>query len=220
MKKLFPFLLLLISLISCQKKHQDVIEIYLTKERIPNNFGITLEEVSQKHFEEQIDSNDYKELYKIYDKGITYDTINKSIIYLGDFSFSLSDLENVPIITNDEIQGFDFKNSQILLKDTAIKKLSDLNNFHQFVILANNKPILNGYFENHFSSRLINTYFIVYYRNVENIPNFKVTESFNPLYLFQGTGQKGWEYPDFQTTNPEFYQAFQTRNKENKLFGE
>src|SRR5690606_13013144 len=116
------------------------------KERIPNNFGITLEEVSQKHFEEQIDSNDYKELYKIYDKGITYDTINKSIIYLGDFSFSLSDLENVPIITNDEIQGFDFKNSQILLKDTAIKKLSDLNNFHQFVILANNKPILNGYF--------------------------------------------------------------------------
>lgn len=220
MKKLFPYFIFLLILSSCQKKNQDVIEIYLTKERIPNKDGITLEQVNKKYFEEQIDSIDYKQLYKIYDKGITYDTINKNIIYLGDFNFSISDLEEIPIITNNEIQGFDFKKSQILLKDSAIKKLSDLSNFHQFVILVNKKPILNGYFENHFSSRLISTYFIVYYRNIQNIPKFKITKNYNSLYLFQGTGQKGWEYPEFQTTNPEFYQTFQTRNQENNLLEE
>lgn len=40
------------------------------------------------------------------------------------------------------------------------------------------------------------------------------------LYLYFDFRNRSVEIPDFQTTNPEFYQAFQTRNKENKLFEE
>ncbi len=50
MNKVFIYLLFLIVMSSCQKKHQDVIEIYLTKERIPNKDGITLEQVNKKYF--------------------------------------------------------------------------------------------------------------------------------------------------------------------------
>src|SRR5690606_23732456 len=119
MKKLFPFLLLFV-LYSCQKRQQDVIEIYLTKERIPNKAGIsiqeywTLKKMEQKELEFHPDKFEF----------MTVDTIHNQLIELGAFNFQIADLEQFPFITNEEILGFDDERAELFFKNQVIAKFS------------------------------------------------------------------------------------------------
>lgn len=122
MKKLFPFLLLLISLISCQKKHQDVIEIYLTKERIPNKVGIPIQEYWTLNKMEQKELEFHPDKFEF----MTVDTIQDQLIELGAFNFEIADLEQSPFITNEEILGFDNERAELFFKNQVIAKFSKL----------------------------------------------------------------------------------------------
>jgi hypothetical protein len=211
MKKLFPFLLLLISLISCQKKHQDVIEIYLTKERIPHKVGVPFEEIPKYV---NIDLTD--PVFGRYDHFfVSYDTISKDFVFLGEFDIRRENLKEEPFITNDEILGFDFEKSNVVVSGNSYYKFSDkrIGNLNQFVICINKKPVINGYFLSGMSSAYIDWYAMYYLPYSE-----KYKDDVIDLYLYFDFRNRSIEIPDFQTTNPEFHQAFQTRNQENNLF--
>src|SRR5690606_18094592 len=120
MKKLFPFLLLFV-LYSCQKKHQDVIEIYLTKERIPHKVGVPFEEIPK-----YVDIDLTDPVFGRYDHFfVSYDTISKDFVFLGEFDIRRENLEEEPFITNDEILGFDFEKSNVIVSGNSYYKFSD-----------------------------------------------------------------------------------------------
>ncbi len=211
MKKLFPYLLFLLVFTSCQKKSQDVIEIYLTKERIPHKVGVPFDEMPKYIDVDLIDG-----VFGRYDNYfISYDTIKKDFIFLGDFEVKKEDLEEKPFITNDEILGFDFKKSNVVVSGNSYYKFSDkrIGNLAQFVICINKEPVINGYFLSEMSSVYFDWYAMYYLPYSE-----KYKDDVIDLYLYFDFRNRSIEIPNFQATNPEFYQAFQNRNKENKLF--
>jgi len=212
-EKAISFLLLLMLLYSCQKKHQNVIEIYLTKERIPHKVGVPFDEMP-KYID--VDLTDW--VFGRYDNYfVSYDTIKKDFIFLGDFEVKKEDLEEEPFITNDEILGFDFEKSNVVVSGKSYYKFSDkrIENLAQFMICINKEPVINGYFLSGMSSAYFDWYAMYYLPYSE-----KYKDDVIDLYLYFDLRNRSVEIPDFQTTNPEFYQAFQTRNKENKLFEE
>lgn len=211
MKKLFPYFIFLLILSSCQQKNQDVIEIYLTKERIPHKEGVPFDEMPK-----YIDIDLTDGFFGRYDDYfVSYDTIKKDFIFLGDFEVKKEDLEEKPFITNDEILGFDFEKSNVVVSGNSYYKFSDkrIGNLAQFVICINKEPVINGYFLSGMSSAYFEWYAMYYLPYSE-----KYKDDVIDLYLYFDLRNRSVEIPDFQTTNPEFYQAFQTRNKENKLF--
>lgn len=211
MKHLFPYLLLLFVLNSCQKKNQDIIEIYLTKERIPHKVGVPFEEIP-KYVD--IDLTDFG--FGRYDNYfVSYDTIKKDFIYLGEFELKKEDLEDEPFITNDEILGFDFEKSNVIVSGSSYYKFSDkrIRNLSQFVICINKEPVINGYFLSGMSSVYFDWYAMYYLPFSE-----KYKDDVIDLYLYFDIRNRSIEIPNFKITNPKFYQAFQIRNKENKLF--
>lgn len=210
MKKLFPFLLLLISLISCQKKHQDVIEIYLTKERIPNKVGIPIQEYLILNKMEQKELEFHPDKFEF----MTVDTIQNQLIELGAFNFEITDLEHFPFITNEEILGFDDERAELFFKNQVIAKFSKLEYNSQFVLFINKKPIINGYLQTGFSSRRFNETYIGLYTK----PNKEKEPDTFSIILLYGDIESKASVPDFKILNPEFDQAFQTRNQENNLF--
>src|SRR5690554_2038147 len=204
MKKLFPYLLLLLVLNSCQKKNQDVIEIYLTKERIPNNIGIPIQEYFRINNNDSSGINQFSEKYEF----MTVDKSSQQLIDLGNFNFELNDLEQHPFITNDEILGFDNESAELFLKKEVVDKFSKLKYTTQFVLFINKKPIINGYLETGFSSRRFNDTYTGFYITPDKK---RKSDSFSLILLYGDIESKA-TIPDFKSLNPDFYQVFQTRN--------
>ena len=210
MNKVFIYLLFLIVMSSCQKKSQDIIEIYLTKERIPHKVGVPFDEMSK-----YVDVDLTEGFFGRYDYFfVSYDTINKKPIYLGEFEVKKEDLEEEPFITNDEILGFDFEKSELVINNKATNRISkEIKELQQFVVCVNNKPQIKGYFQNVMSSKIFETFNLFYFKSQDELKD----ENYH-LILHSGVAKNEFIIPDFQTTNPEFYNAFQTRNQENNLF--
>jgi len=212
MKKLFPYLIFLLILSSCQKKNQDVIEIYLTKERIPHKIGIPFHEMS-KYIDIDITDNGFGRYDNFF---VSYDTIGKDFIFLGEFDIKRENLEEEPFITNDEIIGFDFEKSNLILSGKSYEKFSsEIPPLSQFIVCINNKPTIGGYLLSPMSSAYLENYAIYYFNYTKEYKKDTIE-----LSLFLGKKFEGVEIPEFKTSNPEFYQVFQTRNKENNIFEE
>ena len=195
---------------SCQKTNQDVIEIYLTKERIPHKVGVPFKEMPK-----YVDIDLTDPVFGRYDYFfVSYDTIKKDFIYLGEFELKKEDLEDEPFITNDEILGFDFEKSNLILSGKSYEKFSSkIPPLSQFVVYINNNPTIGGYFLSPMSSAYFENYAIYYFNYTK-----EYKEDTIELSLVLGKKFEGVEITNFQITNPEFYQAFQTRNQENNLF--
>lgn len=136
--------LILVSLTSCTKT-KDSIEIYLLKNRIKSNEGIS---ISGKTIN-MSDTNDIKSI-------TSYDTVKKEFIYAGKFEVNSKYLNDSPLITDSEIISLNLKKGTIKLSKTGIEKIDKLRipvkEGTQFAICVNKKPLLTGYFWNFFSS--------------------------------------------------------------------
>lgn len=67
----------------------------------------------------------------------------------GAFKVNQSDLQHTPLISDDEIKGFDFTTNQLLLNENACsyfgmtKKIKDYHQDSQLVLTIDNKPFLS-----------------------------------------------------------------------------
>lgn len=146
MMRILISVLVIILLVSCTERVEEpksLIEIYQLNKRIASYEG---------------------EPYKFTTEGIKFDSIfyNKTkniartidgtnILINGDFAASSLDLREKPLISNEQIKGFDFTTSEIILNEQAceffgiIKKINDPFMDVQLVLTRDRKPILNFY---------------------------------------------------------------------------
>ena len=165
-----------IFLASCTKK-KDIIEIYLTKNKIESYDGVPLR-LGIK------DSVIIKQVENIYGKGVRVDTITDKLIYMGHFKAEKEDLEEKPFITNSEILGFDFEKSEIHFSKSVTEKIYNAENDwrkdnalgKQFAVSFNGIVLLTGYLIPSIYSYHSNTYQIWYNAN---LPNYKI-KKFKP----------------------------------------
>lgn len=161
----------LLFLTSCGKK-KDIIEIYLTKDKIESYDGVPL----RTAIKDTILINQVIENYK---EEIRIDTVNNKPIYMGHFLAEINDLEKNPFIDDFEILGFDFNDSRMHFSKSVSEKIYNSipewrkkSHFgKQFVLCHNGKIILTGYFINSLSSYWSNTYQIYYHSFEEQTRN-------------------------------------------------
>jgi hypothetical protein len=180
---LFYIFIFLFLFVSCKKTNkeqidQNNIEIYLPKKRIESYEGVYYKDIIK-------DTALLKQLkYRLRGDLLRIDTTNlkdldtlkiplNKYIFAGHYNVKNNDLEKTPFITNDEIIGFNLKNSEIILSNSAAKKL---NKFHpmshfgeQFIITVNKRPVLNGYLYNFVYSYYVNTFHIPYIQYSEEL---------------------------------------------------
>ena len=198
--------LLLLFLVSCEGKKKDILEIYLTKNRIESYDGVPLRTAIK-------DSIIIKQVIDSYHEEIRIDTAKDKPIYMGHFLVEQKDLEEKPFINNSEILGFDFENSQIHFSKSVTEKIyksipnwRKKNHFgKQFVLCHNGKILLSGYLLGSSSSYWSNTYQISYHPYPEHKRNntiksvaFSMSDSLN----FEKNNLK---------KNKELYDAFKNR---------
>jgi hypothetical protein len=161
------FLIFLI-FVSCEQK-KDIIEIYLTKNKIESYDGVPLR-VAIK------DSVIINQILKSYKEEIRIDTLKDKPIYMGHFLVNQNDLEDQPFIIDSEILGFDFERSEIHFSKSVTEKIYNSiptwrkkNHFgKQFVLCRNGKIILNGYLIASTSSYWSHTYQINFHKYPEH----------------------------------------------------
>jgi hypothetical protein len=158
MKKLSNFICVLaltFFFISC-KENEDQVEFYLLKNRVASTEGIPVQQYAKlkkiENFQSVINCS--------------FDTVKKQLIYGGKFVVNLKDIQKEPLITNDEILNLDLEKSELILSNSARKKISQIKPSMkygvQFVILVNKKPCLTGYFRSNISSYIYNWNYISY----------------------------------------------------------
>ncbi|MFC7772967.1 hypothetical protein [Flavobacterium sp. GCM10027622] len=135
------------------------------KNRIQSSDGIPIEKLSN-------DNEDYKEILERFkDKNVSCDTINKKLIYAGNFKATKKDLESMPLFNDNEILSFKQKTSELEISKSAFEKLCKFGSTNskngigiQFVVCINENPTLFGYFFNYsyFVSYFTSTYELAY----------------------------------------------------------
>ena len=161
------FLIFLI-FVSCEQK-KDIIEIYLTKNRIESYDGVPLRDAIK-------DSVIINQVLESYKEEIRIDTLKDKPIYMGHFRVNQKDLEEKPFIIDSEILGLDFERSEIHFSKSVTEKIyksipnwRKKNHFgKQFALCHNGKIILNGYLIGSMSSYWSNTYQIYYHKYPEH----------------------------------------------------
>lgn len=200
--KILPFIFLLFS---CKKKN-DIIEIYLTKDKIESYDGVPLRTAIK-------DTTIIRQVLESYNEEIRIDTLNNKPIYMGHFVAELGDLEEKPFINDSEILGFDFDDSRIYFSKSVNEKVyksipewRKKSNFgKQFVLCHNGKIILNGYFINSMSSYWSTTHQIIY----NSYPEHKRNDTLNSIsYLMSDS--LNFEKNNLKK-NKELYNAFKNR---------
>lgn len=140
---------------SC-KKNEEEVEFYLLKNRIISTEGIPVQQYAKLKKIENFESVKY----------CSFDTVNKQLIYGGKFVVNQNDIQTEPLVTNDEILKLDLQKSELILSESARKKISHIKPSMkygvQFVILVNKKPCLTGYFRSNISSYIYNWNYIGY----------------------------------------------------------
>lgn len=158
MKKSVIACLVLLLAVACHKP-EDVIEIYLLKERIRSHEGIpVLDYVRKKNIPY------HKNIENL--KDVNYDSISKEYIWAGAFEALNTDLTPTPLIGNDEIELLNLKRSELQLSTAGKKKIQGLKpNYKygiQFVICVNKEVCFTGYFRENRSSNIFNWNYIDY----------------------------------------------------------
>lgn len=214
-KTIFLFIIIFLSFTGCKKK--DItdktieIEIYLPKVRIQSNDGIELKHEWNLGVTSEKDSS-WVNLNKIHSTYARQDRQSGNIIYAGSFVANEQDLSKKPFIRHNEIIGFNFETSEIIFTASGMKKLWELKpNYaysRQFVITANRKPILTGYFYNALSSSYVKHYYITYRGGYDGVvkPKFKSENlriEFNPKSEYNFNLEKY----DFRLKT-DFYESF------------
>lgn len=195
MKKYLPLIFLFF--ISCSKQ-EHMVEIYLLKSRAKNKIGISCDEFKKiKNSEGLTESN--------IGRFSTIDTINKKIIFAGEFDIYNSNLEDKPFIEDNEFEYLDLKNNKIKFSESAVEKIlslkASMREGIQFVVTDNKKPVFGGYFWNSFSSFGSDWNCISFVHDIKERPE---KEKFNHI-LYKGNGMGFWldnhidlnKYPQF-----------------------
>jgi len=215
-KGIFISFILILIITGCYQKKETVtdsnspiIEIYIPKERIPSLDGGALPP-NWNSGEPSEDEIAYRR------KFLRLDTISQRLIYAGRYAAKASDLQNSPLIENNDVLGFNFKTNKLKLSRNGVKKLfSILPNFNfsrQFIITADKKPILNGYLFSTFSSSYVSHFYIKYARGTSEPDLSRLIDEqefeiyYNPTFEFD-YGVKKYEYQK----NVNFYKAFKNR---------
>lgn len=146
-KRVIILSLTFLLVVSCQEK-KDKIEIYLLNKRIVSSEGIPFPEMDVYDSL----SNEVKESFKY----SSYDLIDSTIIHAGKFNVSYDDIDEKPLVEDDEIISLNLKHNTIKIKSSGISKIQDLkqdmNRSIQFVLCVDKNPIITDYFTSIFSS--------------------------------------------------------------------
>ncbi len=166
-QKVFLVIFSFILLFSSCKKKEDKIEIYLTKERIESNDGVSIKDFYTKEKLQNLPDYSIERINNLINKNARIDTLreHRSIIYCGNFKANFEELEKNPIVNDSEIINFNTKKSAFKFDNSVIDKISkielDNNNIgKQFAVCVNKKPIMFGYFLNSFQNYYSENYFL------------------------------------------------------------
>ncbi|WP_143065658.1 hypothetical protein [Flavobacterium urocaniciphilum] len=192
----------MILLMSCDKKNQDSINVYLLKSRKRNLEGISLEKTEYYKINKNLD---YLLPYT------TYDSLNQSLIYASNFNYSLKDLHSEPIIKNEDIISLDTLNNLLVLNNKAGVKLLKMkpSRMHgeQFVMTLNNLPALNGHILNPHSSNG-STWISIQYDDFKTIKDTTLSQYKFSFFIGDGTSnRKGRKRIEF-SKYPKLITAF------------
>jgi hypothetical protein len=174
MKKLnFTVIILIIISITACKNSNEKIEIYLLKERKLSIDGTPFVKLKMA-------DTLSKEILESY-KYSSYNEIDSTITFSGKFIAEKKDLNEKPLISDDDILSLDLKTNEIRFSETGIFKIRNIKpNFKystQFVICVNKEPQLTGYFMNVFSS-FPPTWNYIVYSNQKQINDKKIEERY------------------------------------------
>ena len=114
--KIIKIFFLSLFLVSCHKSENHSIEIYLLKDRVTTDEGISIDKAISI---EDVDTT----LLKDIPIAVRYDTVNKEFIYAGSFRVKENQIEPTPLIKNEEILGLSIENSEIKLAAEAANKI-------------------------------------------------------------------------------------------------
>lgn len=199
--------LIFLLVVSCQEK-KDKIEIYLLNKRIVSSEGIPFPEVDG--YDSISDEAKKRFQYS------SYNTIDSSLIYAGKFEVEISDINEKPLVENNEILSFNLKNNTIKISKTGVEKITNLENDAvnsiQFVICVNNKPIMTGYFNSFFSSYIPTSNFISYLPKYK-FSKYKIKEEEFELRKNNNFRRVKVEKIDLVKDYPELIQAFKNTNR-------
>lgn len=192
------------------------IEIYLPKERIVSNDGTEL--INEWNFREDLkNDSSWIKLNNYYHQFARFDTITKNYIYAGSFEATENELQEFPLIEDKEILDFDFKTSEITISASGVEKLwsltPEMNFSRQFILTADKKPILTGYFYSVFSSSYVKHFYIVYNNGYEGLekPTFE-NKAFKIEYNPKAEYFSQVDKFDFKQSS-EFYDVFKNSGK-------
>lgn len=198
------FCLIVFLFISCHQKESDLIEIYLTNNRIDSYEGVPLR-IAVK------DSVILKHVLESWGENVRIDTIKNKTIFMGHFEAENKDLQKKPFIRDSEIMGLDFKNSKIHFTKSVSKRIYDsLPEWNkskefgkQFVLCHNGKIVMKGYLLNSWNKFPSSTYQIYYHRLPDKNDTIKEV-SFSVDYGLNSAENN-------LKTNTDLYQAFNNR---------
>jgi len=209
-------------LYSCVKKEktkvpENKIEIYLTNKLVLKKNCVLLNE-----YKPYIDSlkivhsdiyikNNFKRVLHFYQ----IDTISKIKSFKGKFSPKTIDLEEKPIIYNNEIKSFDLTKSIIEIDSISALKMGKILNSmnlsygQQYVILYNKDIVFTGYFVSAFSSTIINwhTSDVLHYDILK-----KHIKNNSKIYIHKCYCSNDVNIPEI-STHKEFISAFRETNR-------
>ncbi len=204
MKKI-PYILLvsiLLLVVACNRK-QDTIAIYLLKERMPQTKGVPFleTELANKLLPEE--RSMFAHTYFL--------EADSSLVYAGEFVAAQKDLQQTPLIANDEIIGFYAQTNALQLSTLGNAKMhaiqSDLRDGRQFAICVNDSIVFTGYFMNSDSSYPPSWNYIVYSPDVDTKSDGVYTIERNDIF------QDYHPYlPDMQNY-PKLLNAFSETNR-------
>src|SRR5436190_2278445 len=104
--------LFLITLTSCTK-NDDLIEVYLLKERIETNEGIPLSKIKEFKADDTYS--------KSFIEGTNYDTIKHEYIFAGKFEVTDNQMQSEPLVLDSEIMSLDTLNGEIQFRESEYK---------------------------------------------------------------------------------------------------
>lgn len=191
--------------ISCQEK-KDKIEIYLLNKRILSSEGIPFSEMS-------VFDSLSKEA-KVKYKDFTYNIIDSCLVYAGKFEVKTSDINEKPLVEDDEIISLNLKNNELVLNEKGDEKVKRIKPDNikgtQFVICVNKEPVLTGYFKSNFSSFYPSWNFISY--SYEDNDGLNYGKQIKLKYTLEKCENRDFKLLNLQDY-PELIQAFKNTNR-------
>lgn len=142
---------------------------------------------------------------------IPYDSIQKEFLYAPEFEVKQNELNENPLITNEEILCIDIISGKIELSAEGVNKIIELNSSMKhgikFAICNNKEPLFTGYFWSSYSS-YGSTWNCIEYKHTE-----KVSKSVK-LNIYKGNGINPTkrEKIDFKK-HPNFLKSIQGAGK-------